>query len=259
LKDRILVFINITLQFIRLFLKNAFSNKISFIWVLLFPIGLMTYSSRYWFKEAPDLETFITILSIYIGYMIVISSTNGFGLGLLVMRENGFLKMFKFISGQKAPVVMAHYISQALFLLFNLLAFSTVISILFFPAALLKLLVVNLLVGLVIILPVGMLFSWIPILKAKVESISPLTSIIPIGLTFLTSFSLRPESELVENLLLFNPVEVVVRCIQFIASLFFGTSYSGQPFLLCFILFIYIVIGIISIKHIKISSSSIRT
>ncbi|WP_433745921.1 hypothetical protein [Falsibacillus pallidus] len=248
------------LEFYILFIKNALSYKISFFWTIIMPTVFLIWRNPNWFKNSPSETEFYSTIVYFCAYIILIVAGNGFGVGLLSLRENNFLKMFKFISGSKSPVIIGHFLAQGTFLFLNIIIFTGTMGALFASSLLLKTLTAVLIVGLLTILPIFLFFMWVPSLKLKVESVSPIFSLLPILLVYLAG--LRSENEIIELLSYLNPIKLVIG-IAFKTSQLLSITSTDFPtvswVLVIVIPILYISIGIVFINRIDLRSFSVRS
>ncbi|WP_409271305.1 hypothetical protein V1499_17935 [Neobacillus sp. SCS-31] len=251
-------FTRTSLAFFKLFFKNAISYKVSFIWTLLFPTIMMSYSARAWFAAKPDIGEFVPMYSFYLGFMVVMTTANGVGVGLLNLREFGFLKMFKFVAGNKYTVIAGFFLAQFTFLLLNISVFSIVTSLFFVPHLLLQIVFISLLIGLVTILPVAFLFSWIPALNLKAESLTPITMLLPVVLSYLSMITLEARETGLVFLALLNPVEFVARMARNLFTIGGYESSATPPVLFLAIILLFSSLGFFTLRRIGIVSKIAR-
>ncbi|WP_053367684.1 hypothetical protein [Bacillus sp. FJAT-27245] len=252
------IFTRTSLAFFKLFFKNAISYKVSFVWTLLLPTIIMSYSARAWFAAKPGIEEFVPMYSFYLGFIVTITTANGIGIGLLNLREYGFLKMFKFIAGNKYSVITGFFLSQFSFLMLNIALFSVITSLFFAPHLFLHIVLISLLIGLVTILPVAFLFSWIPALNLKAESLTPITTLLPIVLSYLSMLTLDKNETGLVALALLNPVEFVARMARNLFAIAGYESHATPPVLFLAIILLFSSLGFITLRRIGIVSKIAR-
>ncbi|SIS45204.1 hypothetical protein [Salimicrobium flavidum] len=182
-------------EYFRLFMIEAATNKIAFFWTLVLPLTFMIVNSMDWFGSPP--ENYISILAAYWAYLVLITSMNGVGMGLLVYRDNGFLKMFSFLSGSHQPVVLGKIMAQYVFMVVNMLVFTIVVSLLF-RLDLLMVLGVGMLTAFFLSIPLFFLALVVPILPVKETAIAPLFSLVIFGFIFFAQMDIR--NAMLENL-----------------------------------------------------------
>lgn len=247
-------------HFFVLFVKYAFAYKINILWLLILPMGIMVWENRSWLVDEPTSEEYVRYLAAIWGYMITILGTNGVGLTILSLRENGFLKMFKYIAGSITPVVWGQLLSQVLFLLINVVVLTGTTSLLFKPELTLKVLIVSVLVVLIAAIPISLFFIWITTLPYRNESITPIVSISVVILTYVTA-SYSPSSSVfwVDFLLVFNPVKFIISLSDTLFVFFKILSVPTISFSSYIIVILtYVMLGYVFLKKVKIRSQIIR-
>ncbi|WP_368986634.1 hypothetical protein NST54_04670 [Caldifermentibacillus hisashii] len=243
----------------KVFLKNSLDNKSQFILTLIFPLIFLIWNNySLLFKDISD-GVFYNLLFNYLSFITIMHVMSGFSISLLAYKENGFLKMFKYVIGSKNVIIISNFIAQSITLLSTLLVFTIAASIMFMKFSLLfKALLVVILSLLVCIIPISMLFLWIPALNVRLATISPITTLIAIALTFLSSLS-TGRNNIPEYLLLLNPVKLFTETLDSIYNLVFkGVFDPLYSVTIVVILLIYIVFGLTFTKKIGVLSSLSR-
>lgn len=246
---------NRILAFSELFLKYILANKLTFFWVLLLPLGLLIWNNYDWLYSKPKVELYLRTIPMFWSFIIVMTVTNGYATSLVMMRENGFLKFFRFIAGSKYTVVLGHLLSQLSVLLVNIALFTLFTSLIFGFSILLCFIAI--LTALVTFVPVCLFFSWLIALPYREETITPIISVSVILLVYSTNFI---SSVSLKSLLMFvHPVQFVIQMSNVIFSVF-GLPYEayGNPLFLLVATIVYVLIGLIALKHMKIYSASSR-
>ncbi|MBN8194216.1 hypothetical protein JI667_18965 [Bacillus sp. NTK074B] len=245
-------------EFFLLYNKEVFYNKIAYLWTLLIPLGLMIINNRSWIASPPSIEEYQTTLFFYWSFMILITATSGVGIALLIVRDNGFLKMFKFISGSKMAVILGKMESQWFFIFVNLLFFNLVTSLLFHQPVF-HTLSIAFLVALIVPLPVFFLFLWIASLPLKSETIAPVFTLLIFPMIYAAGYIQEISNPIISFFAWLNPASLIVNTSSVIAGLVSNLQINTLPLLssLTGILFC-IIIGNISYKMIGITSKSAR-
>ncbi len=233
-------------------------NKVALIWSLGLPLGLMVLNNKNVILH-PVHRELAQFISTYWGYMMVANAINGVGLSLLIMREKGFLKMFRFISGSVSPIVIGTYLTQLVFVTISSLMVTCAAMILFrsYSPILLIACVINSLVSMV---PISMFISWIPVLSVREDSLSPILNIGTIGLLYLSEIHASPNL-MAQACDMLNPVVYVID-VSKVIFMMFGVQHLGHLAItlssLIIVTCIYFVFGIFSLSRIKISSKVMR-
>ncbi|QKG83046.1 hypothetical protein GXN76_00250 [Kroppenstedtia pulmonis] len=243
------------LAFFSLFIKHILAQKTNFFWVLLFPLGLMIWNFNDWIHSRPGEDVYVQTMVLFWSLIIVMTATNGYATSLIMMRENGFLKFFRFVAGSKYTVVVGHLLSQISALLVNITLFTLFTSFIFgFPIYLWMLAV---LIVIVTFTPVCLLFSWLAILPYRQETITPIISVVVILLVYSTQYL---SSVSVKSFLMFvHPVQFVIQIANAILSVF-GLPYEsyGNPLYLVAAVIVYVFFGLMALKHMKVYSITSR-
>jgi len=242
-------------EYFLLFSKENLVNKLAMFWTLFLPIIFIIINNLSWFEEVPE-SSFQTI-TIFWSFIILISALNGVGISLLINRENGFLKVFSFVSGSTKPIIFGKVFAQFVYLILNLVVFTSVISLLF-GLNLISLLGICLVVSVIVSIPVFLMTLWVPTLPIKQESIAPVLTLVNLMFIYLSTITF--DSRLLTTLhALVNPALLIRIFSEGIYNLFYG---NGDVFfqILCAltILAIYTIIGLFLVKHIKVTSNKQR-
>ncbi|GGK07415.1 hypothetical protein GCM10007063_32450 [Lentibacillus kapialis] len=250
---------NMLLEYTKLFSKIAFRNKIGTIITLILPIILMFISNSKWLDESPSSHELLSVIAMWWGYIISMSVINGVAVNQIELREQGFLKQFKFISNSIIPIFIGNVISQFIFTFVSLIIFCSVVVIAF-GGSLAELTLVSCLTLIIITLPLSLYLSWVPSLPIKQETISSLVTLIIFPLLFLTTIFFNSESFL-SYLLLLNPVELTQQLSKILLNQLFNYNLNVEfPIVSIFLLLaLYIVIGVYFLPRIKIATIKTRS
>ncbi|MED0657794.1 hypothetical protein [Anoxybacillus ayderensis] len=239
-----------TWEFFVLFNKEVFYNKIAFFWTLIIPIIFIVFNNLDWLLKYPDYSTFRHNISFYWCYMILITAINGVGVSILILRDNGFLKMFKFIARTKTPIIVGRICSQWLFTVVNIVIF-TVVSSLLFRQPIFSLLSAIIVIAFIAPLPVFLSFLWIGSLPYRQESVSPIFTILVFILIYLTKFSLKEGDMFVLEWL--NPAVFILYLSKLVWT--FDHNWNGRLiYQLLLAIFVYVFIGVVSYRRINVIS-----
>ncbi|MCA1063898.1 hypothetical protein QTG56_01555 [Rossellomorea sp. AcN35-11] len=246
-------------EYTKVFMKISFSNKIGLIMIMVIPTIFMLWNNRHWFESSPSQSELLNSILIWWAYMIALSVINGVGVNMLILREQGFLKLFSFISGSTFPIYMGNVIAQLIFSFVSLTIFSTVVSIAF-KGPWLTLFSTSLLLLAITVIPISLFVSWIPSLPMNQETITSLSTLIIFPLLFLTSNTLSTDSVLAYALLV-NPVEIILQLSKTILNLVFDYELKAQFSLysVLSVTLLYVFIGMYFVPRIKIMTLKTRS
>jgi ABC-2 type transport system permease protein len=243
----------------KIFLKNSLDYKSLFILTLIFPLIFLIWNNySLLFKDISD-DVFYNLLFNYLSFITIMYIMSGFSISLLAYKENGFLKMFKYVIGSKNVIIISNFIAQSITLFLTLLVFTIVACIMFMKFSLLfQTVLVVILSLLVCLIPISMFFLWIPALNVRLATISPITSLIAIALTFLNSLS-TGNNNISEFLFLLNPVKLFTETLDSIYNLVFQGIFDPlYSVTIVVILLIYTMFGLSFTKKIEVLSSLSR-
>jgi ABC-2 type transport system permease protein len=231
-----------------------------FVWMLVLPLAFFLWQQYAWFAHHPSALEYYYTCAVYWGYMVTSGGLNGIGLSLLQMRESGFLKMYRFISGRTLPIVLGQILSLMLYTLLNVTIFTIVTAIMVRMNVVLSLLVAYI-VCILCLIPIAFLFCWVPSLPARVESISPLLNILLGPLTYLAgAYGFKSMSIGMAILSSLNPVSFVTRIATVIFDMFHIVPISNLQLIPWFVvLCVFLVVGWLGYRNIRIVSSVLRT
>ncbi|MBQ5153374.1 hypothetical protein D6861_008670 [Macrococcoides caseolyticum] len=237
----------------KIFILNAMDFKAMFIMTLILPVIFMYWNNYNLIgKEISD-SRFYTMFFGYSAFISVMHVVSGNNIGLLYYRENGFFKMFKYITGSKYTVILSNFIAQYFTLLISLLIFSVLCSISFKIDTMLVCIIISLVNFIFIVIPTSVFFLWIPLLNARPENISPFVTIFIIILTALANMNIN------SYLLLLNPIYLYSVFSSIILNIIKNEQIDNSMLIMCIVtIFIYLVIGLFCSKKIDINSKSNR-
>ncbi|ADU29427.1 hypothetical protein [Evansella cellulosilytica] len=241
-------------EFYLLFIKIVVTNKVAFLWTLIFPIIYILLFSRITLSNGFDDNSFIETIAMFFSYIIFVVSINA-SLSLISLRETGFLKMFFFITGSKIPIVFGQILAQLCFLYINII----IVSLVFFFLSgenLYSLLQLGLLVVTITFIPISLFNLWITTLPIKNESIIPIMNIAVFPLIII-AFSVNYTDYLILDFFIsFNPVKFIHNITIFIANNIGITSVGNKNANNFFIIntITYTLIGLLMLRYFKIIS-----
>ncbi|MFC7747211.1 hypothetical protein ACFQU8_08165 [Lentibacillus kimchii] len=245
-------------EYFKIFNKEIFYNKISYIWSLGAPIIFLIIND---FNERTNMtyEAFSYDVLFYWSYIILITGIQGIGIDLLFMRDQNFLKMYTYITGSKFPIILGRILSQCLFLWVNLILFTVFIG-LFQEQPIASLLVTSLLILIPVVIPIYFFIVLIAAMPIRSNSIGPILTFIVLFLVSL--IGLKIDTGTVMDYFVYlndflNPAQVIVTSAESIHSMLSGAGsiligFSVLP------LAVYLLVGSISCQEMSIISKKGR-
>lgn len=237
-------------EYFKLFNKEVFYNRLSYIWSLAIPI-IFLFINNYNSLTTISYESFRHSIFFFWGYMVLITAAEGIGIGLLFMRDSHFLKMYTYITGSKLPIVLGKVFSQCFFLWVNMVVF-TLFSGLMYQQPVGSLVFTSFIILIPIVIPVYFLFLTTATLRVKSKNIGPLLTLIVILLVNLAGITLNTGT-LLDYLVYLNPASVILAGSKLIHS-FLMNSTSTAIWLSLLPLIAYLLIGSIGYKKLDIVS-----
>ena len=228
-----------------LYVKIILSDKVPFLWTIGLPllIGFM-YGPKG--DDTFGRTEFFTFISLFWVYIILSTYLNGIGLQLARMREQGLMKTYIMISGNKYTFVFAVILAQIMFAGISLLVFTSIMTLYYGYFSIVILLVPILI--LLISIPFAIASAAVTLLPAKISSMTTLANILLFPLFLLAR-------ELPDHFLSFiNPFFTMEQAALGIldATLQVGLD-SHLSFTIIFII-IYFVLGVISLRRLNLIS-----
>ncbi|KYD26639.1 hypothetical protein [Parageobacillus toebii] len=243
-------------EFFILFNKEVFYNKIALLWTLVIPLFFMVFNHLSWLTNPPNFQSFKNNIFLYWSFMILITAISGVGISILMLRDNGFLKMFKFIARNKLPIILGKIGSQWFFVTINLVIF-TAASALLFHQPVFSVLSIAIIIAIIVPLPIFFLFLWISSLPYRQETISPIFTILMFPLIYFANVEVNDKSLLVLNLL--NPASFILNVSKLISDAVSNHVWDiTLSYTLVVIMGVYILIGVFSYKIIDITPKAGR-
>lgn len=248
-------------EYFRLYTKITLSNRIGFVWYLVFPLAAFFIYNYNWIQSKPDIQSFYIHTSMFTSYIIFIMSVD-VTINLISMRESGFLKMFKFVSGSKSAMIFGKILNQLTFLLLTTLIFCVItgLSMLDNLTDASIYIICSLLTSLLAAIPLTFFFLILLLFPIKQESLVTILNILIFILLFVSAKNLAHSASWGPVLLYLNPLDLV-RSITFLVTETI-TGESFQNFGLLSIgtaVLFYFILGFISLKQMKITSPTQRT
>lgn len=237
----------------KIFLLNTMDFKAMFIMTLLLPVIFM-YWNNYSIigKEISD-NHFYTLFFGYSAFISVMHVVSGNNIGLLFYRENGFFKMFKYVTGSKYTVILANFMAQYFTLLVSILIFSIICSISFKIDTILICIITSIISFIFVVIPISIFFLWIPLLNARPENVSPFVTLFIIILTALANVNISP------FILIFNPIYLYSVFSSIVLNILKNKAIDNNMLIMCiFVIIVYLLIGLYFARKIDINSKSNR-
>ncbi|MCG7379220.1 hypothetical protein MH215_19665 [Paenibacillus sp. ACRSA] len=250
----------ITYEYLRLFVKMMLSNKIAFVWYLIFPLVAFLIFNYSWFDSRPTTIDFYIQTSFFISYITFVMSID-VATHLITLRENGFYKMFKFISGSKYPFIWGKALNQVLFIIATIFLVSFVTGVMFLdPAQLVTFLItaiVSCILGSIILILLTLVLMLIPI---RQESLNAVISMSLLVLFFVSAKGFAYSTEYSFLFVLLNPLEYVRNITFIFADWFTGHSFAHESIgVVGIISACYVICGLIALKLVNVISRTHRT
>lgn len=233
-------------------------SKFALIWYLILPLVLFFIYNLPWVSNIPDSYTFFYQSSLFISYITLVMSID-VTTSLISLRESGFLKMFKFVSGSKYSMILGKLITQIFFLLLAILIFSLITGVIFLSDInILRFIFTVLVASLIGGLSVSLLLLNLMFLPIKQES---LLALLNISLLIMFLLSANNQALQLGYLLIFiNPLEYIRNLTFIFAEMFTGMDFNHfNSKYIIFISCAYLILGIAAIKWINIKSPTYRT
>lgn len=246
------IMLKVCRSFFNVFFIGTIKDRLAIFWTLVIPIVVGAYNQQHWFEQFPTDVEFLVTLSGYWAFMILSTAVYGVGMGLLSIRDNGFLKMFRFIAGSIKPVVVSMVLSQAVFLCINLFIFTLLATLVFKVHLIATVPLVSVLVGFVALWPAIALTLWLPVLPVRSSAISPIHGFVILGCMVLASMELHSWLQYVSWI---NPAALAIGIAKqlFHFAGFLGNTEANALYLYI-VIFLLFLIGLASLRYIRINS-----
>lgn len=251
----------ITREYFRLFTKMMLSNKVAFVWYLFFPLIAFFIFNVQWFTQEPEINEFYIQTSVFVSYIIFVMSID-VTTNLISLRESGFFKMFKFISGSKYPIIWGKALNQMVFLFLTILLFSLVTGVIFLDsfrqvALFLAVSLTSCILGSVMVILLTLVLMLLPV---RQESLNAVISMSLLVMFFLSAKGLAYTTEYGLYLVFINPMEYVRNLTFLIAEWFIDSPFPHLSVInMSFITLCYVTCGLIALKFVKVISRTHRT
>ncbi|MBP1970654.1 ABC-2 type transport system permease protein [Virgibacillus natechei] len=241
-------------EFFLVFNKEVFYNKFSYLWTLVIP-GFFLVINTWGIGSSFTYSEFRDVMFFYWSFIILMTAANGIGVGILDMRDNNYLKTYKYISGSKTPILLGRIESQCFFLLVNIIFF-TLVSGFVFNQPTGSLLLTGAFVSVLVAIPVFLLLLIVTTLPFESNSVAQVLILFIIMLANLTSFN-SDFQLMTDYIQVFNPAVVIGNSATVLHDFFLGNSNS--MFIISVVpLILYSLIGMLAYYRLDIISKKGR-
>ncbi|SFG37740.1 hypothetical protein [Sporolactobacillus nakayamae] len=236
---------------IKHFLRVMFYYKINFIFTFGVPLFSISYTMRSKIFQQPQPLPTMEMILFWTGYMIVLYALLGSGPAIVMLREDQFLKQFVFISGNRWTVIAAKYSSQLIVLLVSTWVLDIVCSV-FFSLPFITLLWITLAMIFICELPIYALFLFFVALNVRQETIQPIMNILIFFFIALTWNDFSGIATVDHIITIINPIDYASQVGRALLSRIFPNVIFSPPSVMVLATCIYLMIGLFSIKRMKI-------
>lgn len=247
----------ITYEYFIVFNKIVWSEKVPFVYSLVFPGIAFLLTNYKWIISTPTTSEILGSLNIYWAFIIFGVYLNGLGLQLSYFRESGFLKTSTMISGSKYPIFLGMAMTQFCFAFSSLTIFTVIIGLLV-QANVLLLLFIAYTTLFITSLPIIFFMSWIPVVPARQNTINTISNIILLPMVFITAIRPLTNNIMIESLFSLLPTDYISQVSIFLKRLVLNESVNFSSISIVIGSLVYIVLGSIFIGRIRLISSLSR-
>jgi len=241
-------------EYFKIFNKQVFYNKFAYIWSLAIPIVFLIFNSLN-AEEAMTYGEFAYSTLFFWSYMILITASDGIGMGLLIMRDSNFLKMYAYISGSKLPIILGKVFSQLFFLWVNMVVFLS-FSAIIHQQPILSLLFTSVLLLIPVALPIYFLFVIPATWRVRAASLGPMLTLSVI--LFVNVINIRLDTgTLIDYAIYLNPATVIVQFSEAIHSFILQMPIE-MTWIPLGVLILYVIIGFSGYRKLDIISREAR-
>lgn len=225
-------------------LKSMLKDRITLVWILIFPILLIIINFSVYQNSVKTIEDKEILLVQFWSFMTIMILLNGIAVEIANIREVGALKSYVMLAGSKYPFILAILVSQILILSISI----TVISILFM--ALFKLFSLKILlyafIYILLIVPISFIFLVVTSLPFKASSIATISTILSIALFYIVNMQLF-------GLEWINPLHFLYKLGELIVL-----GFNHFSMMIPIIYIFYVVIGLYALLKLDINSKITR-
>jgi ABC-2 type transport system permease protein len=223
------------------------SEKLALVWSIILPVVIAVLYQKSMLDSVSTNEDLIQYFSRFWVFILFSCFVNGIGLQLARLREQGLLKTYTFIAGNKYPIVFGTILTQIVFCLVSLLIFTIIILIIYgvFEWKIFLLPIILLLVS----LPFSLLVLFLANLPFQYNNFSVIVNFLTYPLFILSIIS--QGGSLIE---LLNPFYVLFEWLSYISGLLNVTEYKNINYNAVITLGIYTLVGYFSLKKLNLLS-----
>lgn len=236
---------------IKHFLRVMFYYKVNFIFTFGVPLFSIIYTMRSKIFQQPQPLPTMEMILFWNGYMIVLYALLGSGPAIVMLREDQFLKLFVFISGNRWAVIAAKFISQFMVLLVSALVLDVLCS-LFFSLPFLTLLWITLTMIFICELPIYALFLLFAVWNVRQETIQPIMNILIFFFIALTWNDFSGIAVVNHIITFINPIDYASQVGWMLLSCVSPSVTFSPPPVIVLATCIYLMVGLFSLRRIKI-------
>lgn len=235
-------------SFFILYLKILFSEKIALVWSVILPVVIaVMYSLSVMGGTFSSTGELLEYMSLFWVFIIWNSYLNGVGLQLARLREQGLLKTYTLIAGNKFPIVFGTILSQLVFSLVSLLSFTIIVSLIN------NIFMIELFLLPIILLICSVPFSLFVLVVANLPfQYNNFSVIVNLSTYPLFAHSIFASGDSFLGLL--NPFKLFMEVVLYFGSLFNIMETEHFNYNIVLILAIYLIIGIFSLKKLNLVS-----
>ncbi|RMC46113.1 hypothetical protein F5ESL0230_02330 [Lactobacillus sp. ESL0230] len=239
----------------KIFLINSFSNKISLMFNIIFPVIYFAISNDAVFTSnyTVSKNQLISGSAYYFSCIALTTILNSVILAMIEYRDYGYYKIIYMVSNSKYLVLISQFLSQWTFLIVELFLFNLITTLFFRLFAYLGyLLVTTTIAAIVLVLPLTMGLYFLLTVKLKLQTYSIVNTLIVFGSFMLVT--VETKNNLLNLLLLCTPIKYLMTGYEVIMQfLFYKVNLNALINLLIVIVF-YVLLGIIFIAKQNIST-----
>ena len=239
----------------KIFLINAFSNKIALMFNIVFPVIYFAISN------APVLinnytvskDKLISASAYYFAYIALTTTLNSVILAMVEYRDYGYYKVIYMVTNSKYLVLISQFLSQWTFLIIELFLFNLITTLMFKSLAYLGyLLLTTIIAAIVFVLPLTMGLYFLLTVKLRLQTYNIVITLI-ILLSFMVS-AFEAKNEILNLLLLCTPVKYLMTGYEVIMQMMFSRINWANLINLLLVILIYVLFGMIFIAKQNIST-----
>ncbi|MFT8318603.1 MAG: hypothetical protein ABF651_10105 [Sporolactobacillus sp.] len=240
-----------SLPLVKHFLQTMLYYKINFIASLGVPVFYLIYNLRNELFHNSSVYHSMSLIISWTAYMIVVNALLSSGPAFIILREDQFMKMFHFITGNSYTIIFAKFVAQFLVMLVSVLILDLLCGLLFF-LPFFKLFGISVLLLIFCSVPIFFLFLIFTIFPVRQETVLPFVNILLLLFIYLTSVNYQPSNRFVSLAwVLINPVQYADTLGGFLLN--YHVLHLSTLVIFIVVSMIYLVIGLLSLSKIRIN------